>query len=233
MKDDNKSKVPSPYDSKLVEETGRKFGVGEQVYEVRILGGEVRGISSGYFDCPIALAAEVESYHQLGNVYISSSPVHPSLQARAKNQIKDFARHTTSDREILFDQSLLVDIDPVRPSGISATREERAAALVLMDRIAEDLNDELGVVPFGKGSSGNGGLLLYRLDAIAPSKERTAFKRKLLHALGCRYNTDSVKIDEAVSNPSRLVALPGSLKMKGDTTNDRPHRLVNWQVLDA
>jgi hypothetical protein len=69
--------------------------------------------------------------------------------------------------------------------------------------------------------SGNGYHLLYRVDL--PTNDDQLVKR-VLAALASRYNTNQVKIDEAVFNPSRIVKLYGTMARKGDSTSERPHR---------
>ena len=46
----------------------------------------------------------------------------------------------------------------------------------------------------------------------------------MLRHLAARFDTDAVSIDTSVSNASRIVAMIGTLKVKGDATPDRPHR---------
>jgi len=46
----------------------------------------------------------------------------------------------------------------------------------------------------------------------------------VLAHLSARFDTSAVSIDTSVSNASRIVAMIGTLKVKGDATADRPHR---------
>ncbi len=97
------------------------------VREVRIP--TSRRTDSGYFDDPVALAAAVRPYDGRENVYITLNPVAPALLARAANRIKQGSRSTTSDRDVVARRWLPIDIDPRRPSDISASEAEREAAL--------------------------------------------------------------------------------------------------------
>ena len=54
-------------------------------------------------------------------VYVTLNPVDPQLLSRYNNRIEGFASTTTTDKQVTRRRWLLVDIDPVRPSGTSAT----------------------------------------------------------------------------------------------------------------
>src|SRR5262249_39827200 len=69
--------------------------------------------------------------------------------------------------------------------------------------------------------SGNGYHLLYRIDLPA---DDGGLVERVLRALAARFDSDQVKIDQAVCNPARLCKLPGTLARKGDSTPLRPHR---------
>ena len=71
--------------------------------------------------------------------------------------------------------------------------------------------------------SGNGYWLLYPVDLPNDEPSRQLVEGVLRH-LAARFDTDAVSIDTSVSNASRIVALIGTQKVKGDATPDRPHR---------
>jgi hypothetical protein len=76
------------------------------------------------------LAEAATYWSSRGNsVYTTLNPVLPDLLARSTNRCKVHAGATTKDEEILRRAWLLIDFDPKRPSGISATDEEKEAAL--------------------------------------------------------------------------------------------------------
>jgi len=54
--------------------------------------------------------------------------VRPDLIARAANRLRVRAAETTADADVPHRRWLLIDIDPVRPSGVSATDSELAIA---------------------------------------------------------------------------------------------------------
>jgi len=84
-----------------------------------------RGTLSGYFDDVDALvniAADLSG--RVEGVYVTLNPVDRALLARAVNRVSEYAKHTTADNNIVRRRWMLVDFDPVRPSGISSTDEE-------------------------------------------------------------------------------------------------------------
>ena len=190
------------------------------VREVRIP--TSRRTDSGYFDDPVALAAAVRPYDGRQNVYITLNPVAPALLARAANRIKQGSRSTTSDRDVIARRWLPIDIDPQRPSDISASEAEREAALGVTRRVWTYLKGLGWPEPLAT-MSGNGYWLLYPVDLPNDEPSRQLVEGVLRH-LAARFDTAAVSIDTSVSNASRIVALIGTRKVKGDATADRPHR---------
>lgn len=89
-----------------------------------------KGTISGYFNDFEQLARVAASLS--GNVeavYVTLNPVNPDLLARSCNQVKPYARETTSDSDITARRWLPLDFDPVRPAGISSTDAEHELAL--------------------------------------------------------------------------------------------------------
>jgi hypothetical protein len=194
------------------------------VREVRVLGvGRFgRDTDSGYFDDPAKLARAVVPYDGKANIYVTINPVDPALLARAANRIKRAVRETSRDKDVVKRSWFLVDVDAVRPSGISATDEEVAATLATTHEIVTHLE----VAGFRKpivSMSGNGHQLLYPVDLEndGPSKELV---EGILSHLAERFDSDSVKVDTSVANAARLSVVTGTFKVKGDATADRPHR---------
>ena len=184
------------------------------------------GTISGYFDDVEAFVAAVRAYVvdvQAPGVYVTVNQVNPALLARAPNQLLDHAEHTTSDRDILRRRFLFIDVDPVRPTGISATDAERAAALDATDAIIAYLSELGWPEPAAAGSSGNGGAIFYRID-LPNSPESTQLVTRILKRLAALFDTDAVTIDTTVSNAARIVKLPGTAAAKGRPTADRPWR---------
>lgn len=127
---------------------------------------------------------------------------------------------TTSDSNIVGYQWVLIDADPVRPSGISSTDDEKLEALQVIRRVFADLRLRGFKAPV-VADSGNGYHLLYKISGDI--SDRLTIER-FLKMLDIWYSTDTVKIDTAVANPARITKLYGTVAAKGANTAERPHR---------
>ena len=98
------------------------------VYEIRSpncpqrRGGQFKATFAGYFDNATdgAKWARQIGLTQPAGIYLTLNPVDPSLLARSTNKAEFRAKHTTTDADIVRRRWLLVDIDSVRPAGVSA-----------------------------------------------------------------------------------------------------------------
>ncbi len=196
------------------------------VREVRIM--TTSGTDSGYFDDPAALVAAATALDGRANIYLTVNPVQAALLARAANRIKPRAKSTTADLDIVERRWLPIDIDPRRPSGISATDAECSAALSVTHAVYTYLSGAGWPAPI-IAMSGNGWLMLFPISLPNDAASAALVAGVLKHLAG-RFDNDQVMVDTTVSNAARIVALIGTRKVKGDATPDRPHRrsgLVN------
>jgi hypothetical protein len=201
-----------------------------QVIELRLLDVQAQGqrfpaTMSGYFD-DFKVLANAAAKHAVAakGVYVTLNPVNPSLLARASNRLRTVGKKDplTSDADIVTRRWLPIDLDPVRPSGISSTDKEHSLAIERAFQIREELRQDGWPTPI-VGDSGNGAHLLYRVEL--PSNDDELVKR-CLQALARRFDDDRVKIDQKVFNPSRIWKLYGTVSRKGDSVAERPHRLA-------
>jgi hypothetical protein len=80
---------------------------------------------SGYLNDREKLLDALESASgEYEAVYFTLNPVDAALLARSNNELKPYALDTTGDKEIPRRLNMLIDADPVRPTGIMATNEE-------------------------------------------------------------------------------------------------------------
>jgi hypothetical protein len=183
------------------------------------------GTSSGYFDdrAKFIVAGASVNGHGPG-VYVTINPVAPALLARACNRIRERADVTTSDRDAVRRCWILLDFDPIRAAGISATETEHQAALAAA-RIARTWLAELGVPGSSMvlADSGNGAHLLLHVD-LPNDEPTTRLVQRCLDAVALHCGTPDVTVDRGVYNAARIVKLYGTVAMKGDATADRPHR---------
>lgn len=192
------------------------------VAELRVLKTRQKTVS-GYFDNPDHLAAAAKVWDgKAPAVYVTLNPVNPALLARSANKVKGYAEHTTSDSDILRRRWLPIDLDPVRPAGVSSTDEEHVAALARAREVRDWLAGQ-GWPASLLADSGNGAHLLYPID-IPNDAESADLVRGSLEALAFRFSDDSVTVDEKVFNAARIWKFYGTLACKGDSTVERPHR---------
>jgi hypothetical protein len=100
-----------------------------EIHELRVPNAGKQRTISGYFsdlDLMAQAAGELSGAHP--GIYVTANPVNPALQARASNRVAGYAQSTTADQDITRRRWLPVDLDPIRPSGISATAAEHDAA---------------------------------------------------------------------------------------------------------
>jgi hypothetical protein len=205
-----------------------------QVFEIRALKAitpaakNFRATYSGYFNDVAPVLKALAMLLSAEGIYITLNTCHPDLLHRAKNKLlKVDTNYSTSDSNILRYRWLLIDSDPVRVAGISSTDQQHALALSHSRMIRDALRAEGWPEPI-VGDSGNGAHLLYRIDL--PNEEETSRKgtgllARVLAGLAQRFDTDAIKVDQTVFNPSRICKLYGTLACKGDDTEERPHRV--------
>jgi hypothetical protein len=199
------------------------------VYELRIPKAGRFGTVSGYFDDLEAMADAAESWSgKAPGIYLTPNPVDPRLLARAANRLREHAEETTSDKQITRRDYLLIDIDPIRPAGISSTDAEHLAARKAAAEIGMWLTDALGfpAESIVLGNSGNGAHVDVRID-LPNNEASTKLLQNGLSALDLRFSDGIVHIDQTTYNAARIWKCPGTIARKGDSTTDRPHRAAS------
>lgn len=191
------------------------------VLELRVLNcvlkGERRpGTYSGHFDRDHfdSVLGALEAIEHASACYFTPNPVKPALLGRAFNRariVKDREPMTT-DKDIAERRWLLIDVDAVRPSGVSATAAEKAAAEGLVTAIDCWLWERKfppGII----GDSGNGCHLMIPVRLPADDK---GFCKRMLNGLAKEFNTPMATVDVSVFNAARIWKLPGTEVRKGD-----------------
>ncbi|MCX5742213.1 MAG: YfjI family protein [Proteobacteria bacterium] len=215
--------------------TARSAGMDNPVVELRALevpsgerpdGSPYLHTYSGNFDDIDKLVQQAihlgDAMHAPG-VYVTVNPVRPELLARANNVAPRARRgQSTTDAEIVKRLWILIDLDPVRPSGISSTDEEHLAACERARTIVAWLREH-GWPDAVSADSGNGAHVLFRID-LDNNAASLALIEGVLAALAEKFNDEIVKVDRSVGNAARIVRLYGTTARKGSDTIGRPHR---------
>lgn len=157
-------------------------------------------------------------------VYVTLNPCKADLLARAANRLNHRSNLTTADHDIAHRVHLLLDVDPARPAGISATDAEIAKAREVSVALYKTLK-KLGWAEPTTAKSGNGFHLIYNID-LPNDKESTELVKAVLKVLALKFDTEFAKVDTSVFNASRIVKAYGTLAAKGDSTPERPHRIA-------
>lgn len=209
------------------------------IFEIRLINNRYN--ASGYFNDAKTAINALESFRPQysskrdvvanSNVFITLNPCHTACFSRKqKNKLVEYAEPTTKDSEITHLNNLLIDIDPIRVSGVSSSDEEL--------KKAKDKAIEIKTYLKSKGFqnpifalSGNGAHLVYKFNAKNSSSNVELFKT-FLEYISDLFSDDCVDIDRKVYNPARLCKLWGTYAHKGqdDPQNNRGHRLS--QILE-
>ena len=197
-----------------------------ELYEIRILqgSGKRKTTISGYFRGTKNLEKAFKTINlSKASVFLTLNSIDSDCYAREQHEKFLQIDNTTSDSDIIAYEWLLIDLDPVRKSGISSTDEELALAGSMANRVKAYLK-ECGFPEPIKALSGNGVHLLYSIHLPNTSASEKLVKN-CLNALSEMFSDDKVEIDTTVYNPSRVSKLYGTVATKGANTDARPHRL--------
>ncbi len=201
---------------------------GNELFEIRIVKG--KKIFSGYFYQLDPLISELNKMSLEGsNVYITLHELHPGCEARIQfNKLVDTSTGkipTTSDGDVIGYKYIPIDLDPVRPAGISSSNEELEYAADMRKMIEAYMKSQ-GFRGYIRAFSGNGYHLLYPYTAEnVKDGSAEAEVKNYLKSLDEMFGDDFCHVDTGNFNPSRVFKLYGTLAQKGRNTESRPHRM--------
>ena len=200
----------------------------EHCFELRVLHGRRPGYDrsgqySGYFRDPAAIpdAMRLAGLVDYQGVYVTLNPLDPiKLQQYCEGVIRYAGDNDCAhNADVVARHWLPIDIDPVRPRGVTATDEEHATAWHKAETMRAALQPVFGdpcIV-----DSGSGYWLWYPVDLSA---DDGGLVPRVLASLAAEYSDTEVHIDTGVANAARIGRLPGSENRKGAGVGDRPHR---------
>ena len=202
---------------------------GEMV-EIRQMDG--KRISSGYFKDYNRLIDQIERFSNK-TLYVTLNTPSEGCYARPQHEQMITSSYdrpviATADKDIARLKWILIDFDPKRVSGTSASDDEKQKAFDKRGEVYNYLTEKGFANPIW-ADSGNGFHLLYRIDAD-PS-EATETVKPFLHALANRFSDDVIDIDETVYNAARITKLYGSWATKGSNTQERPWRMSRLEIV--
>ena len=203
---------------------------------------------NGYYRDQDKLAADArrlnQDFNPQNNVFVCLNPVLPDLYARQADEFGYTPRgNGTKDQDVRVRRWLLVDIDSVRPQGVSATETQKLAATALATQVYRWLQTELGQACLVCADSGNGAHILIRLPDVPADEQSRWVCERFLAMLADRFSSPDAKVDTTTFNAARICTLYGTVKRKGSDIPEQPHRLsklvyvpdplqpVDWQQL--
>ena len=192
----------------------------DALIEVRSFSGKPK---SGYFRDKNQMLLCIDKFPN-DTWYFVMNKVKDECYSREQNEkILQGKLTTTSDKDVDGIDWILIDCDPVRATGISASNEEKEKAKQTALKVYEFLKN-IGFSYPVVADSGNGYHLLYKVHLV-PNEETTKLIKDFLYSLDCLFSDEFVNIDTAVFNPSRITKLYGTVAKKGSHTEERPHRM--------
>ena len=173
------------------------------------------------------------------SVYLTLNPTTTDFLALVDNRVM-VCDTTTTDNDITAIKRLYLDGDPWRRRGISSTDEGHGLAIARMREIQDYLSGKGfpdGCLP----DSGNGGHLIHATLLENTAEDRVLVKA-YVHSVSARfgvpckhgerrsppspaYDDRIIHLDPVVYNPARIVTAYGTMKRKGSSRPERPHRL--------
>ena len=125
----------------------------------------------------------------------------------------------------MYRDLLLIDIDRVEKKKAPANDSEVEAA----NQLAEDVMSYLAAKDWPEPirvMSGNGHHLYYVLSKFANTEASTSYVQSFLKSLATEFDNDTVQIDSAVFNASRITKVVGTVARKGLESEGRPYRIA-------
>ena len=200
------------------------FKAPDNLTEIRILGDSKT--FSGYYKDVDSIIRDIKQYDGYG-IYATINAVKDACFSRKQcNRIIQRPKETTSGNDIEARTIILVDLDPIRPSGTNSTDEEKNRALTKAREIYKFL-EERGFEKPVVCDSANGYHLSYKVR-LANSPETEVLVKNFLRVLDMLFSDSEeggVSIDTAVFDPNRIAKLIGTTSNKGSDTPERPQRL--------
>lgn len=195
-----------------------------QLFEIRIIY-DNKKVMSGYFRSADRLIDELGLVDlSNSNIYITLNNLNAACYDRSqKDSFEMYSKATTSDRDVVGLEWLMVDLDPERPAGTSSTDEQIANAKEMGNRIY-DFMRKLGFNKPLTAESGNGVHLLYKIE-LANTAENVQLVEKCLKTLNLLFDDGKTNVDMKNYNPARVCKLYGTLAQKGSNSSERPHRM--------
>ena len=169
----------------------------EDIVEIRSI--DPKPTVSGYFRADSPNILDQIARFPNRTFYQTINCVNPGCYARGQHEtLLPYPKETTSDNDIIGYNWILIDADPVRPSGVSATDSEKENAHTVARKVFYQLR-KLGFFEPIVADSGNGYHLLYKIKAELSSKDTISDFLKVLD-MSTRYRADRYRSIQSGEN---------------------------------
>lgn len=196
-----------------------------QLFEVRVIYGS-KTMYSGYFRDADSLISAMDGIREFAdcNFYITLNSLNDACYDRTqKNRFERNPKATTSDNDVVGYNWLMVDLDPIRPTGTSSTDDQVQKAKAKGNQLYKFMKN-IGFEEPVLGFSGNGVHLLYSVRLLNSADNKTLLNNAL-KTLNMLFSDDEIDVDMKNFNPSRVCKLYGTTAQKGTDSSERPHRM--------
>lgn len=204
------------------------FNPDSKLVEIRLLG---KATYSGYFKDVETLIKCLRplldhnnmQYYGSNQAYFTLNEIKEDLYSREqRDTFVKKPKSTTTDGDITRRRFVMLDFDPCRAAGISASDEEfEKAHLKAVDvyryLIAQGFKEPIIT------KSGNG-WHEYLVCDMPNDEQHTELVKRFLQSLGKMFSDESVELDEKVFNAARIDKLVGTWAKKGSDSNERKWR---------
>lgn len=210
----------------------RVFNNAQKPIEVRLLG---KNPYSGYFmdiDTLIKALKPILSdsnanYYGTLQAYFTLNEINDDLYSREqRDTFVKKPKSTTTDGDIVKRKFILIDLDPNRAAGISASDEEFEKAHLKAVAVYRYLI-QCGFKEPMITTSGNGYHIYLPCD-MPNDDEHTELVKRFLQGLSKMFTDKEVEIDEKVYNAARIDKLIGTWAKKGSDSKERKWRLAKF-----
>lgn len=201
-----------------------------KLVEIRLLG---KNTYSGYFTNVETLIAQIKplldnnnaQYYGNLQAYFTLNEINADLYSREQRDVFiKKPKSTTTDGDIVRRKLVLIDLDPSRSAGISASNVELEKAHLKAVAIYRYLINKGFKEPLIT-KSGNGWHVYVTCD-MPNDEEHNELVKRFLQSLSKMFTDEDVEIDEKVFNPARIDKLIGTWAKKGASNEERPWRLA-------
>ena len=122
---------------------------------------------------------EVKRYEAVSNVYFVLNAIDEACYSREQcERLVDNVKNSTSDNDIINRDWLLIDVDPKRATGVSASNSEKANSKETINRVYGFLRD-FGFCEPIVADSGNGFHLLYKINCENNNENKETLQKVL------------------------------------------------------